>query len=163
MTQAIQILTVGGTIDKVYFDALSDFAVGDTAMTHILREANVTIDVIVQPLMRKDSLDMDDADRSAVLAAITASPAQRIMVTHGTDTMAVTADLCRVPGKTVVFTGAMQPASQRSSDAVFNTGFALAAVQLLPPGAWLAINGRIFDAARVRKDRANNRFVADDT
>ncbi len=159
MPEPITIVTVGGTIDKVYFDALSDFAVGESAMTRILSDANVTIEVRIAPLMRKDSLDMDDADRTAVRDAVAAAPGRMVIVTHGTDTMAKTAALARVPGKTVVFTGAMQPASQRDSDAVFNTGFALAAVQLLPEGAWIAINGRVFDAAHVAKDRANNRFV----
>lgn len=161
MPEPIAIFTTGGTIDKVYFDALSEFSVGETALSHILREANVTVPVTVTPLMRKDSLEMDDADRAAVRAAIATSPARHVLVTHGTDTMAVTARaVMDVADKTIVFTGAMLPASQRSSDAVFNIGFALAAAQLLPPGCYIAINGQVFGAAHVAKDRANNRFVA---
>lgn len=160
MPDTIAIFTTGGTIDKVYFDALSEFSVGETALSHILREANVTVPVTVTPLMRKDSLEMDDADRAVVRAAIAASPARHVLVTHGTDTMAVTAcAVADIADKTIVFTGAMLPASQRSSDAVFNVGFALAAAQLLPPGCYIAINGQIFDAAHVAKDRVNNRFV----
>ena len=165
MTQtppAIHCFTTGGTIDKIYFDALSEFQVGDTALHPILREANVTQKVEVSALMRKDSLELTDADRAAIHAAIVASPARHILITHGTDTMAVTArTLTDIKGKVIVLTGAMQPASLRSSDSVFNVGFAFAAVQLLPDGVYVAMNGRIFDAEHVTKDRAAGRFVED--
>lgn len=157
----IQCFTTGGTIDKIYFDALSEFEVGETALHPILREANVTIDVAVTSLMRKDSLDLDDRDRAAIRTAVAQSDARHILITHGTDTMAETArSLSGISGKTIVLTGAMQPASLRSSDSVFNVGFAMAAVQLLPPGVYVAMNGRVFDAAHVAKDRAGRRFVA---
>ncbi|MEQ1726615.1 MAG: asparaginase domain-containing protein [Sphingopyxis sp.] len=161
----IQCFTTGGTIDKVYFDALSEFEVGETALHPILREANVTLDIAVTPLMRKDSLELTDDDRSIIRAAVEACTARRILITHGTDTMVNTAADLReiagkIPKKTIVLTGAMQPASLRSSDSLFNIGFAMAAVQLLPPGVYVAMNGRVFDAAHVAKDRAGNRFVA---
>lgn len=156
----IQCFTTGGTIDKIYFDALSEFEVGETALHPILREANVTIDYVVTSLMRKDSLDIDDADRAVIHAAVLNSDARHILITHGTDTMATTAQsLADIPGKTIVMTGAMQPASLRTSDSLFNVGFAIAAVQLLPPGVYVAMNGRVFDAAHVAKDRAGHRFI----
>lgn len=160
MMPTIQCFTTGGTIDKVYFDALSEFEVGETALHPILREANVTVDYAVESLMRKDSLELTDADRAAIYAAVTTCSSDHILITHGTDTMAVTAAaLAGVAGKTIVLTGAMQPASLRSSDSLFNVGFAMAAVQLLPPGVYVAMNGRVFDAAHVAKDRAGNRFI----
>lgn len=157
---AIHCFTTGGTIDKVYFDALSEFEVGETALHPILRDANVTIDITITPLMRKDSLELTDADRATIHAAVAASDARHILITHGTDTMAVTAaTLCDIADKTIVLTGAMQPAALRSSDSVFNIGFAVAAAQLLPPGVYVAMNGQVFDAGKVAKDRSANRFV----
>ena len=156
----IDIFTTGGTIDKVYFDALSEFQIGPAAVPDMLRENNVLIPHRVTQLMRKDSLDLDDADRAAIRAAVAASDATRILVTHGTDTMPVTGRvLADIGGKTIVMTGAMQPASVRVSDAAFNVGFALAAVQTLPPGVYIAMNGMILDPARTVKDRAGQRFV----
>ncbi|MEQ1687640.1 MAG: asparaginase domain-containing protein [Sphingopyxis sp.] len=157
----IQCFTTGGTIDKVYFDALSEFEVGETALHPILREANVTLDFAITPLMRKDSLELTDDDRSTIRAAVEACDAAHVLITHGTDTMVKTAAALQgIAGKTIVLTGAMQPASLRSSDSLFNIGFAFAAVQLLGPGVYVAMNGRVFDAAHVAKDRAGNRFVA---
>lgn len=159
----IEIFTTGGTIDKVYFDALSEYQVGPTTLPDLLRENNVHVPHRVTQLMRKDSLELDDADREAIRAAVAASDAAQILVTHGTDTMAVTGRVLQsVAGKTIVMTGAMQPASVRASDAEFNVGFALAAVQTLPPGVYIAMNGMIFDPARTVKDRAGARFVAED-
>lgn len=162
MTPDIQIFSTGGTIDKLYFDALSEFQVGASAIAPLLAEANVTVDHQLTPLMRKDSLELTDADRAAIRAAVEGSASPAILITHGTDTMAVTARALEgIAGKTIVLTGAMLPASQRSSDAAFNVGFAMAAAQLLPPGVYVAMNGRVFDAAHVQKDRANNRFVVE--
>ncbi len=158
---AVHIITTGGTIDKVYFDALSAFEVGETAVGAMLREANVTLPVSVEPLLRKDSLDLSDEDRAAIRAAVERAEPRAILITHGTDTMPVTARaLTGIAGKTIVLTGAMLPASQRQSDALFNVGFALAAAQTLPEGVWIAINGRVLDGAHAVKDRANNRFEA---
>lgn len=160
MTDAIEIFTTGGTIDKVYFDALSEFQIGPAAIPDMLREHNVHVPHRVTQLMRKDSLELDDADREVIRSAVAASEATRILVTHGTDTMPVTGRvLAGISGKTIVMTGAMQPASVRASDAEFNVGFALAAVQTLPPGVYIAMNGLIFDPAKTVKDRAGQRFV----
>ncbi|WP_447762978.1 asparaginase domain-containing protein [Sphingopyxis panaciterrae] len=156
----IEIFTTGGTIDKVYFDALSEFQIGPAAIPDMLRENNVHVPHRVTQLMRKDSLELGDADRATIRAAVAASEAAHILVTHGTDTMVVTGRvLGGIAGKTIVLTGAMQPASVRASDAEFNVGFALAAVQTLPPGVYVAMNGMIFDPEKTVKDRAGGRFV----
>lgn len=156
----IRIFTTGGTIDKVYFDALSEFEIGASPISELLREANFSLPFAVTPLMRKDSLELTDADRDTICAAVASCEEDRVLVTHGTDTMPVTGRLLQsVPGKTIVLTGAMLPASQLSSDAFFNVGFAMAALQTLPHGTYITMGGQIFDPARTRKDRANNRFV----
>ncbi|MCB0046450.1 MAG: asparaginase [Caldilineaceae bacterium] len=156
---SIRIFTTGGTIDKVYFDAKSEFQVGEPQISDVLHEANVTFDFAVESLMRKDSLEMTDADRVAVRAAVAGAAERHIVVTHGTDTMAVTARaLTGIADKVIVLTGSMQPARFRFSDAVYNIAAALTAVQLLPAGVYLAMNGRVFDADNVRKNVAENRF-----
>ncbi|WP_417612862.1 asparaginase domain-containing protein [Parasphingorhabdus sp.] len=158
----IDIFTTGGTIDKVYFDALSEYQIGATALPDILSENNVFVPHRVTQLMRKDSLELTDADRAAVHEAVAASDADKILVTHGTDTMVQTARvLSDIAGKTIVLTGAMQPATLRNSDAEFNVGFALAATQTLPPGVYIAMNGEVFDPEKVHKDRSAHRFIRD--
>ncbi len=159
----IQVFTTGGTIDKVYFDAQSEFEVGDPLVAEILRTAGVQFPFAVGTLLRKDSLEISDADRESVSDAVAASGAERILITHGTDTMAMTAQavaarLGPASTKTVVFVGSLTPARFRESDAEFNVGFAWAAVQTLPPGVYVAMNGQVFDALSVRKNRAMNRF-----
>jgi len=155
----LQIFTTGGTIDKIYFDALSEFQVGETSLEAIFHEANVTLAYAITPLMRKDSLELTDDDRQAIYQAVKSSAADRILITHGTDTMAVTADLLRsIDRKTIILTGAMQPARLRSTDAIFNVGFAVAAAQVLGPGVYIAMNGKVFDAGCVKKNRTEGRF-----
>jgi L-asparaginase len=155
----IEIFTTGGTIDKVYFDAKSTFEVGEPQILEVLREANLSIEYRVTPLMRKDSLAMDDADRACIRQAAQDSSARHIVITHGTDTMTDTARaLAGLPGKTIVLTGAMQPARFRHTDAVFNIASAMMAAQLLPEGVFISMNGRIFDPARTRKNVQLNRF-----
>lgn len=155
----IRIITTGGTIDKVYFDAKSSFQVGEPEIGRVLAEVGVTCAYAITPLLRKDSLELTDADRALIAGTVAAAAESRILITHGTDTMVQTAlALGELGGKTVVLVGAMQPARLRASDAEFNLGFALAAVQLLPPGAYLAMNGRVFDPAQTRKNVAANRF-----
>lgn len=156
---SILVITTGGTIDKVYFDAASEFQVGDSAVHEIFKEANVNFEYEIQPLMRKDSLEMTDADRQSILAAVTASRHDRILVTHGTDTMAATAEVLKAAtGKTIVLTGAMQPARLRYTDAIFNIGFAVASLQSLPSGVYICMNGQIFAAGQVKKNRSAQRF-----
>lgn len=158
----IRIFTTGGTIDKVYFDVLSEFEIGASPVAELLREAHFGLPFVVTPLMRKDSLELTDEDREVIRAAVAGCAEERVLVTHGTDTMPVTGRLLQsIADKTIVLTGAMLPASQRSSDAFFNVGFAMAALQTLPHGAYITMGGQIFDPARTHKDRANHRFVQD--
>lgn len=155
----IVFLTTGGTIDKVYFDALSRFEVGETVLGKILRDGGVHFEFEVIPLMRKDSLEMDDRDRDAMRAAVAARAESRVVVTHGTDTMVATARaLAAVAGKTIVLTGALSPARFQASDAVFNIGMAVAAVQTCAPGVWIAMSGQVLPFDQVRKNRSENRF-----
>ena len=153
------LITTGGTIDKIYFDRKNQFEVGEPQITEVLREANVTLDYEVVPLLRKDSLDLTDADRRLILETVRKHPAGRFVVTHGTDTMVETGKVLReAEGKTVVLTGAMQPARFRFTDAVFNIATAVSAVQLLPQGVYIAMNGRIFVPERARKNAEMNCF-----
>ena len=155
----IVFLTTGGTIDKVYFDEMSRFEVGETVVGKILREGGVTWEFEVVPLMRKDSLQVTDADRAAIRAAVDVRDESRVIVTHGTDTMVETAKaLTGIQGKTIVLTGALSPARFQASDAVFNVGMAVAAVQTCPPGVWIAMSGQVFPWHHVRKNRGLNRF-----
>jgi len=155
----VRIFTTGGTIDKIYFDAKSSYQVGDPQIAELLVEANVTVPYAVTPLLRKDSLEIDVADRALIAERVAAAAESQVLITHGTDTMIDTARaLLGIEGKTVVLVGAMQPARLRVSDAFFNIGFALAAVQLLPPGIYVAMNGRVFDPLKTRKNVAESRF-----
>jgi L-asparaginase len=155
----IRFITTGGTIDKVYFDAKSEYEVGPPQVREVLRDANVTFEFDVESVLAKDSLDLTEADRRLIRERVAAAPGDRIVVTHGTDTMVETARVLKgIPGKTIVLTGSLQPARFRNTDAVFNLGAAIAAVQALPPGVYLSMNGRIFDPDRTRKDRARGCF-----
>lgn len=157
--ETIAIFTTGGTIDKVYFDAKGGYEVGTPVVRQVLEHARADERIPVTELLRKDSLEMTAADRAAIRAALAAAPQQRLIVTHGTDTMVETARaLLDLAGKVIVLTGALQPGRFSDSDAPFNLGMALTAVQLLPPGVYIAANGRVFDARRVRKNLAANRF-----
>ncbi len=156
----ILVLSTGGTIDKVYFDALSDYEVGDSVIPDLLKEANVQAAFRHQGLMRKDSLELTDADRALVGDTIAAAPERRIVITHGTDTMATTAAaLASLTDRTIVLTGSMAPARFARTDATFNVGMAFAAVQSLPAGRFIVMNGQVFDAAAVVKDRDRRAFV----
>lgn len=159
--QHLTIVTTGGTIDKIYFDDLSTFQVGAPEIGRILAAFNVGFEFEVIPLMRKDSLHIDDSDRELICRTIEAQPHRHVLVTHGTDTMVDTARvLARVADKTIVLTGALNPARFQSSDAVFNIGCAIGAVQSLPPGVYIAMSGRVWDPFKVRKNRDANRFEA---
>jgi L-asparaginase len=155
----IRFITTGGTIDKIYFDAVSQYEVGESPLNSILTEGLVSFDYDVVAMFQKDSLDIDDEDRQALKAFIADDDATAYVVTHGTDTLAETAAaLGAIPGKTIVLTGALSPARFRTTDAVFNVGMAVAAVQTLGPGVYIAMNGRIFAGGEVAKNRSENRF-----
>lgn len=159
MTQ-IKIFTTGGSIDKYYATQESDFLVGPPQIERLLREGNVTFDYGIESLLRKDSLDITPDDRRKIVEQVRATPHRFVVITHGTDTMVDTAQaLASISGKVIVLTGAMQPAAFRETDAPFNVGCAVAAVQLLPEGVYVVMNGRILDPHAVRKDVARDRFV----
>ena len=156
---SVLFLATGGTIDKVYFDALSSFQVGESMLDSMLKEANVTLEYEVIQLMRKDSLEMSEEDRLLVQRTILNHKASRVIVTHGTDTIVDTAIAVGViEEKTIVFTGALSPARFKGSDALFNLGMAMGAVQSLAPGTYIAMNGQIFAPETVQKNRARNQF-----
>ncbi len=155
----IKILTTGGTIDKVYFDEKSNYEVGAPQIGQVLERSDVIFDYSIATLCHKDSLDLTDEDRRRILDAIRNDEHRLFIVTHGTDTMAQTAKMLQdIPDKVVVLTGASQPARFRGSNAIFNIGCAVAAVQILSPGVYVAMNGRIFDADKVRKNPDTRRF-----
>ena len=155
----IKIFSVGGTIDKVYFDQLSEYQVGFPSVREILDGLPIAFEYEVESLLRKDSLDMDEADRERVLQHVAADPNPKIIITHGTDTMIETAQkLSVITDKCIVLTGAMEPARFKSSDAVFNVGVAVGAVAALPNGVYIAMNGRLFDPFKCRKNREKRMF-----
>jgi len=159
MISKLLIITTGGTIDKIYFDDKSDYQVGEPQISQILHAMHVAFDFEVTALMRKDGLHLDDNDRKLIRAATAASKTSHVLITHGTDTMVETAaELNDLPGKTIVLTGALNPARFRDSDAIFNIGCAVGAVQCLPPGVYIAMNGKVWNPRHVRKNRRENRF-----
>lgn len=158
--QPILVLTMGGTIDKHYFDALSQYQIVDTMVYRLLEMARVEMPFDVLELSRKDSLEIDDADRSRLLHAVRSSKTDRIVVTHGTDTMTVSAAaLAAVQDKTIVLVGAFTPARFSESDAAFNLGMAFATAQIAPPGVYITMNGTVSAANKVVKDRKRGAFV----
>ncbi len=155
----IVIITTGGTIDKVYFDAKGGYEIGAPMVREILDRGRVEQDLEVVELLRKDSLEMTEADRVAIRDAVANCGSSRVIVTHGTDTMVETARvLGALPDRTIVLTGALQPGRFADSDAAFNLGMAVAAVQTLACGVYITANGGVFAADRVRKNRDLNRF-----
>jgi L-asparaginase len=158
-TMFIRFITTGGTIDKIYFDAMSRFEVGDSLLKHILTEGLAAFEYDIVSLFHKDSLELTDADRATLRKYIEESEVNLIVVTHGTDTMVETAaSLDGIAGKSIVLTGALSPARFKSTDAVFNVGMAVAAVQLVRPGVYIAMNGQLFGAGEATKNREANRF-----
>ena len=160
----ILVITTGGTIDKVYFDAKSEFSVGESVLPELLREANVRQPYRLQGLLRKDSLELTDDDRALIHKTISQAAESRVIITHGTDTMtdtaAVLASLAKKrPQRTIVLTGSLSPARFARTDATFNVGMAFAAVQSLAAGVYIVMNGQIFAADRVHKDRSKNAFI----
>ncbi len=155
----VKIFTTGGTIDKIYFDAKNVYQVGEPEVNALLAEANVNFDYSTTSLLRKDSLEITADDRELIRNAVASEPTSRILITHGTDTMIETAKcLLGISDKTIVLTGSMQPARLRISDAFFNIGYAVAAVQLLAPGVYVTMNGKVFDPQISHKNVAGNRF-----
>ena len=160
----IRIFVTGGTFDKTYDEIEGSLAFGDTHLPEMLRLGRCHVDVSVRTLMMIDSLAMTDADRALIVEQCRRSEEAQIVITHGTDTMVETAAALAagVPGKTIVLTGAMVPYAFGSSDGLFNLGSALSFVQVLPPGVYIAMNGRHFRWDAVRKNRGTGVFEATD-
>lgn len=159
----IDIFCAGGTIDKIYFDAKSDYQVGEPKVGKILEAYKLNIDFDVHSVLRKDSLEMTDNDRQSLKDAIERCDNDLILVTHGTDTMPETAKVLKtIPNKTIVLFGAMEPAMYKTSDAEFNAGCAVGAVQSLPQGVYITMSGRVFEAGKVRKNVAEGIFEIED-
>lgn len=157
---SIHIITTGGTFDKVYYDALSEFSIGQPMAQEILLRANCAQDYQIHSLLKKDSLEFTDADRQLLAECVANCAGDKVLIIHGTDTMTHSAaTLSRISGKTIVFTGAMQPARMRETDAEFNLGFALGVVQCLPAGIYIAMHGKVFAADQVEKNRKLGQFV----
>ncbi len=158
----VRLFVTGGTFDKEYDEIHGSLYFKDTHLHEMLRMGRCRLDVEIRTLMMIDSLEMTAADRDLIARNCRDVPEDRIVITHGTDTMAETAVLLarEVPHKTMVLTGAMIPIAFGSSDGLFNLGSALTAAQILPPGAWVAMNGRVFPGTAVRKNRATGVFEA---
>jgi len=159
--ESILVLTTGGTLDKVYFDALSEFQVGAPVVGDILTRMNLAIAFEVVEVCRKDSLELTDEDREALKNAIEASNATKILITHGTDTMVKSAQaIGEQADKVTIFTGAMQPAAFTDTDAIFNIGTAIGALMSpnIPNGAYIAMSGQVYPASAVEKNYQSKRF-----
>jgi L-asparaginase len=158
----IRLFVTGGTFDKEYDEIHGTLEFRDTHLPEMLALGRSRLDVRVRMLMMVDSLDMTDADRELIASNCREAPERNIVITHGTDTMVVTARMLadQVPGKTIVMTGAMIPIAFGSSDGLFNLGGALSVVQVLPPGVYIAMNGRVFDWNNVAKNRDTGVFEA---
>ena len=158
----IRIFVTGGTFDKTYDEIRGGLAFGDTHLPEMLRLGRSRVEVSIRTLMMIDSLDMTAADRDLIVHNCQQCDEDRIVVTHGTDTMVETAAALAagVRGKTIVLTGAMIPYAFGSSDGLFNLGSALSLVQLLPPGVYVAMNGQHFAWDKVRKNIKTGVFEA---
>jgi L-asparaginase len=164
-SQTIQLFITGGTIDKQYQATTGELNFPATHLPQLLQESNMTLDIETRVLMQKDSLEMTEFDREQIDQACSNSKSQRIVITHGTDSMVETAltllKRVTIEGlltKTIVLTGAMRPFMLQHSDASFNIGAALMAVQLASPGVYICMNGQLFNAAEVQKDRQQGIF-----
>ncbi len=161
---AITILLTGGTIDKYYNESNGELGFVDTHIPELLKLGRNLADIEVVPVMLKDSRELDDNDRQQILTASRHSARDKVVITHGTDTMVATAEVLAKDtlSKTIVLLGAMVPFVFKHSDAMFNMGFALAAVQTLPHGVYIAMNGKIFNWDEVVKNIEKGQFEEKD-
>jgi L-asparaginase len=160
-SEPLLVLTTGGTIDKIYYDMLSEYQIGESAVPKLLGIARVKHPFRVEGVLRKDSLELTDADRALIRERVEAAPERMVVITHGTDTMTETAKaLAGIESKTIVLVGALAPARFQESDATFNLGMAFAAAQVAAPGVYITMSGSVFDAFKVVKDRSAGAFVA---
>jgi L-asparaginase len=161
---AIRLFVTGGTFDKEYDEIRGRLYFQDTHLPQMLELGRCRMDVEIRTLMMVDSLDMSEADRELIARQCRDAPEDRIVITHGTDTLVETAAVLAraATGKTIVLTGAMIPIAFGSSDGLFNLGGALTVVQVLPPGVFVVMNGRVFPWNGVRKNRETGIFEAID-
>ncbi len=157
---AIRIFITGGTFDKEYNELTGQLFFKDTHMNELLEKGRCKVPVVIRTLMMIDSLEMTDQDRELIAHQCNQSEEDKIIITHGTDTMAETAVVLaqKVKNKTIVLTGAMIPIKFGSSDGLFNLGSALAFAQILPAGVYIAMNGRYFTWDNVRKNKQTGIF-----
>jgi L-asparaginase len=157
---AIRILVTGGTFDKEYNEITGELFFKDTHLSEMLKLGRCRMEVDIRTLMMIDSLEMTEQDRAVIADNCNRADESKIIITHGTDTMADTARYLadKVPGKTIVITGAMIPYKFGSSDGLFNLGSAMAFVQTLPHGVYVAMNGKYFNWDNVRKNRKTGQF-----
>lgn len=157
---SIRIFITGGTFDKEYNELTGELFFKETHLPEMLKRSRSNLDVTVRTLMMIDSLHMTPEDRDLIVHQCQHATESQIVITHGTDTMADTAKIIsdKIKDKTIVLTGAMIPYKFGSSDGFFNLGSALAFVQTLPPGVYVAMNGQAFTADNVRKNRQTGQF-----
>ena len=162
MSEPIRLFVTGGTFDKEYDEIRGTLYFADTHLPQMLELGRCRVEVKVRTLMMIDSLEMTDAERDVIAHNCAEVRERHIVITHGTDTMVDTARTLaeKVPDKTIVLTGAMIPIAFGSSDGLFNLGGAITAVQVLPPGVYVTMNGRVFPWDRVRKNRSTGIFEA---
>jgi L-asparaginase len=158
----IQVFITGGTFDKEYNELDGSLYFKETHVQEMLEKGRSRLDLQTETLFMKDSLEFTENERAKIQHACAAAKSNRILITHGTDTMTQTAEYLanRVQDKTIVLTGAMIPYKFGSSDGMFNLGSALAFVQILPPGVYISMNGKIFEAGSVRKNLSKGEFEA---
>jgi L-asparaginase len=162
MNLSIQVFVTGGTFDKAYNELNGNLFFKETHLNEMLHLGRSNLNLSIDTLMMKDSLDFVEADRANIASACNTTDAQRILITHGTDTMTTTALYLQkhCPNKTIVLTGAMIPYKFGSSDGLFNLGSALAFTQVLPTGVYIAMNGKYFEADKVKKNTEKGEFEA---
>jgi L-asparaginase len=159
--ESIQIFTCGGTIDKDYSAALDgyNFVINDSAIQEVLSHMNLAFTFEYKMLLQKDSLDMTDADRELIREECAKCRHNKILITHGTDTMVQTAaTLAQIIGKTIVLTGSMRPLAFAQTDAIFNLGTAIGALDQCGPGVWIAFSGKIYHWDQCQKNRRTEKF-----
>ncbi len=160
MTKPIRVFVTGGTFDKEYDEVNGKLSFRETHIQEMLKLARSRLQVSVETLMMIDSLEMTDKERQKILASCQKAEEPCLVITHGTDTMEQTAQFLGKAklGKTIVLTGAMIPFAFGSSDGLFNIGSAFAFAQALPPGVYVAMNGKVFNWDNVTKNRETGEF-----
>lgn len=158
----ILFIQTGGTIDKDYPRLQRGYAfeIAEPAVQRILEKANLAFEYEIQPLLKKDSMDIDDTDRQKIYETCERSSFDKIIITHGTDAMIETAKiLASIQHKTIILTGALRPQRFSNTDADFNLGLAIGAINVLTEGVYIAMNGQIFPHDRVQRDEKTGQFV----